>query len=210
VWSILDSFCNLCLNQGPQESHECLLGVFFLVEEIKHLSLPSCSHVLIAATSSASHGIFSSTSHGNFAVRERALLMCVFCFRFRFPSPEVSLWPGVHLCRPAKLQIFRCSRRIQSQSLINRALELGRLHVYSIDPELLCCSCLSSILVLLGRSGSAPLGQVSISSRLEWIPVLWFRWRFERISRFWEWQQRLEWCGFSAGEWESNPLLLLL
>jgi hypothetical protein len=40
--------------------------------------------------------------------------------------------------------------------------------------------------------------------------VLWFRWRFERISRFSEWQQRLEWCGFSAGEWESNPPLLLL
>ncbi len=184
--------------------------VLFLVEGIKHLSLPSCCHVLIAATSSAWHGIFSSTSHGNFSVRKQALVICVFCFRFRFPSPEVSLGPGVHLCRSAKLQIFRCSRRIQSQSLINLALELGRLHVYSSDQELLCCSWWSSSLVLLGRTGSAPLGQVSISSRLEWVPVLWFRWRFERISRFSEWQQRLEWCGFSAGEWESNPPLLLL
>jgi hypothetical protein len=35
----------------------------------------------------------------------------------------------VHLCRTAKLQIFRFSRRIQSQSVINIALELGRLHV---------------------------------------------------------------------------------
>lgn len=129
MWSILDSFCKSLPGSRTSRISRMSFRVFFLVEEIKHLSIPSCSHVLIAATSSASHGIFSSTSHGNFSVRKPAFLICVFCFRFRFPSPEVSLWPGVHLCRTAKLQIFQFSRRIQSQSLINIALELGRLHV---------------------------------------------------------------------------------
>ncbi len=184
--------------------------VLFLVEGIKHLSLPSCSHVLIAATSSAWNGIFSSTSHGNFSVRNQALVICVFLFQVSFSFPgsfsrtRSSL---LSICKAANLSVFTKNPVAVSHHL---ALELGRLHVYSSDPELLCCSWWSSNLVLWGRSGSAPLGQVSISSRLEWVPVLWFRWRFERISRFSEWQQRLEWCGFSAGEWESNPLLLLL
>jgi hypothetical protein len=43
-----------------------------------------------------------------------------------------------------------------------------------------------------------------------WNEFPFFGLGFERISRFSEWQQRLEWCGFSAGEWETNPLLLLL
>lgn len=101
MWSILDSFCKSLPGSRTSRISRMSFRVFFLVEEIKHLSIPSCSHVLIAATSSASHGIFSSTSHGNFSVHKQAFLICV-CFRFRFPSPEVSLWPGVHLCRTAK------------------------------------------------------------------------------------------------------------
>lgn len=83
--------------------------VFFLVEEIKHLSIPSCSHVLIAATSSASHGIFSSTSHGNFSVHKQAFLICVlFQVSFSFPG-SFSLTRGSSLsnCKAANLSVFK-------------------------------------------------------------------------------------------------------
>jgi len=110
VWSILDSFCKSLRGSRASRISRMSFRVFFLVEEIKHLSIPSCRHVLIAATSSASHGIFSSTSHGNFSVRKQALLICVFCFRFYFSFPgSFSLTRGSSLsnCKAANLSVFK-------------------------------------------------------------------------------------------------------
>jgi hypothetical protein len=82
--------------------------VFFLVEEIKHLSLPSCSHVLIAATSSAYMASSPAPHMATSPFANKLYLYVFFVSGFvSFPgSFSLTRGSSLSICKAANLSVF--------------------------------------------------------------------------------------------------------